>query len=213
MHPKSLLISLLIIAAGTLSGPVVHAGDAPPAAPPGQQWVAGHWEWSGTEYIWRAGQWQATAGPAPAAQVQAPAVAPPPTTPAQAPPTPPPQPTAANQQWIPGHWEQGANGWQYNSGHYESPPAAPLVVAPAPVSAEPQVVFVQNAPPPDRREYITEAPSPDHVWIRGYWSWQGGAWLWMSGHWERRHHHDDQWEQGHWVQTAHGWEWHDGHWH
>src|SRR5258708_39915275 len=55
--------------------------------------------------------------------------------------------------------------------------------APPPPPGE-EVVVVHDAPPPERVEVITVAPSPEHVWIRGYWAWRGG-WVWMPGHWER----------------------------
>jgi hypothetical protein len=75
------------------------------------------------------------------------------------------------------------------------------------------MLIVQGAPPPDRIEVVGAPPTPDQVWLRGYWSIQAGAWLWVGGHWEVRHHHGAEWEPGRWVQTPRGYEWHDGHWH
>jgi hypothetical protein len=38
--------------------------------------------------------------------------------------------------------------------------------------------------PPPREEVVTVAPSPSHVWVRGYWVQQGPNWVWRPGHWE-----------------------------
>jgi len=56
------------------------------------------------------------------------------------------------------------------------------VEAPPPPPAE--VVVVETAPPPPTEEIIIAQPSPDHVWIRGYWVWREGRHRWVAGHWE-----------------------------
>src|SRR6478672_7023287 len=45
-------------------------------------------------------------------------------------------------------------------------------------------VRVRVAPPAARVEVRVAAPSPRHVWIPGYWEWQGGRHVWIVGRWE-----------------------------
>ena len=43
--------------------------------------------------------------------------------------------------------------------------------------------LVRDAPPPPRAEVMLVRPSPRHVWIAGYWHWQGNRYGWVRGHW------------------------------
>lgn len=70
---------------------------------------------------------------------------------------------------------------------------------------------VAVAPPPPRTEVIGVAPSPNHVWVRGYWAWQGRHHVWRPGHWELRRH-GEHWVDGHWRAHRNGWVWVPGHW-
>jgi len=36
--------------------------------------------------------------------------------------------------------------------------------------------------PPVREEVMVPAPSPQHIWIPGYWAWNG-RWVWEPGYW------------------------------
>ena len=74
------------------------------------------------------------------------------------------------------------------------------------------VVVVREAPPPERHEAIGIAPSPEHVWIRGYWVRRHGGWEWAPGHWERRPHPGAEWIAGHWSERGGEWHWQAGHW-
>ena len=76
---------------------------------------------------------------------------------------------------------------------------------------EPAEVVVNEAPPPERVEVVTVAPSPNHIWVRGYWSWSGRGWVWVPGRWEHRRA-GHEWTPGHWQRRAHGWVWVPGHW-
>lgn len=78
--------------------------------------------------------------------------------------------------------------------------AVPAVVAPSP-----QVIVLQNAPPPPLAE---QAPGvrPGYVWAPGHYEWRDGRYVWASGRWI-----DDRpgwrWQEARWVQHQ------DGAWH
>jgi hypothetical protein len=67
------------------------------------------------------------------------------------------------------------------------------------------------APPPLREEVIGVAPSPDEVWIGGYWNWIGGKYDWVPGRWAqgRSGYH---WVTHQWVRQGDGWRLKTGHW-
>jgi hypothetical protein len=70
---------------------------------------------------------------------------------------------------------------------------------------------VMVAPPPPRVEVIGAAPSPEYVWISGYWGWVGGRHVWVDGHWSAPYpgHH---WVTHQWVRQGDGWRMRPGHW-
>lgn len=82
-------------------------------------------------------------------------------------------------------------------------------VAPA---AQPQVVYVRQAPPSPRVEVISIAPGPGYVWLGGEWIWNGG-WAWESGRWCRPSPGYSMWIGGRWENAgSRGWGHHPGHW-
>jgi hypothetical protein len=93
---------------------------------------------------------------------------------------------------------------------------AGCVVAPPPprhaVVVEPYSgVIVRQPPPPLRTEVIGVAPSPRHVWVSGYWTWNN-RWVWQRGRWVMPPHHGARWAPGHWRSYRGGWAWAPGHW-
>ncbi len=47
-------------------------------------------------------------------------------------------------------------------------------------------VIVQSPPaPPSQPDeaYMPQPPTPDAVWINGYWAWDGSRYIWAAGHW------------------------------
>lgn len=84
--------------------------------------------------------------------------------------------------------------------------AVPAVVAPSP-----QVIVVQNAPPPPIAEAVPAA-RPGYVWAPGHYEWRDGRYVWMTGRWI-----DDQpgwvWQEARWMQRPDGsWVLAGGHW-
>jgi uncharacterized membrane protein len=76
-------------------------------------------------------------------------------------------------------------------------------------------VYIRIAPPAPRHEVIIERdrPGPDHVWVPGYWNWNGTEYVWAGGRWDlppRPHAH---WVPGHYRHhRRHGYYWIPGHW-
>ena len=54
-------------------------------------------------------------------------------------------------------------------------------------------------------------PSPAHVWIKGYWRWDGKEWGWLGGHWEHAAT-GHTWIDGHWEAKAGKQHWIEGRW-
>jgi hypothetical protein len=62
-------------------------------------------------------------------------------------------------------------------------------------------------PPPPREVIIGVAPSPDHVWVGGYWDGSPGHYRWVGGHWDRPPSRGAHWVAPRWERD------HDGHYH
>jgi hypothetical protein len=73
-------------------------------------------------------------------------------------------------------------------------------------------VVVGEAAPASRVEVIPVAPSVNHVWVAGYWSWRGGSWVWVSGRHVLRPRVGVVWVAGHWARHPRGWVWVHGCW-
>jgi hypothetical protein len=67
------------------------------------------------------------------------------------------------------------------------------------------------APPAPRDEVVGSPPSPDYVWVGGYWNWVGDRHEWVPGHWSlpRPGHH---WVAPQWTRQGDGWRFKPGHW-
>jgi len=73
-------------------------------------------------------------------------------------------------------------------------------------------VYVQIGPPVAIVETHVVAPSPAHVWISGYHTWNGAAYVWVPGRWAVPPAHYHAWVTGHWAHNHHGYYWSEGHW-
>jgi len=61
---------------------------------------------------------------------------------------------------------------------------------------------------------VPAQPSPDHVWIRGHYRWDGVAnnYVWVPGRWQVHPAGYHRWVPGHWYARRGGWYWAEGHW-
>ncbi len=82
-------------------------------------------------------------------------------------------------------------------------------------------------PPAKKREYRSEAPSNNHVWVDGYWNWEKKQWVWHKGRYQQavqdrppiNNHefippppsHRHVWVPGKWSFEAGDWLWLKGH--
>lgn len=89
---------------------------------------------------------------------------------------------------------------------------ATVVAASPSLEAARRVVVVKKAPPKVRVEVRTAAPSPNHVWVAGHWSWRTGKYVWVGGTWKVRPTSSATWVTGHWTKRPRGWVWVPGHW-
>ncbi len=67
------------------------------------------------------------------------------------------------------------------------------------------------APPPLRVEVIPVSPTPNRVWLAGYWKWAGVNYAWVEGRWVKAKP-GKAWIPGTWVQKGSYWAWTAGRW-
>ena len=73
-------------------------------------------------------------------------------------------------------------------------------------------VEIEVAPPPPQEEIIIAQPTPAHVWIRGYWVWQGGRHAWIGGRWELPPRPGCVWVEPRWEHRDRGYVFVSGTW-
>lgn len=139
------------------------------------------------------------------------------------------QSPSPDSYWIPGHWKWERDRYAWEGGHWEQA-RMNMVYERAHWSEEhgewlfhpgrwveivqerqAPPVIVTVAPPAPRIEVMPPPPSPNHVWIGGYWRWELGQHVWVSGHWDVRR--DGYfWAPGHWYRSGNGWAFAGGAW-
>jgi hypothetical protein len=82
----------------------------------------------------------------------------------------------------------------------------------ATAAANAQVVVRIGPPPPPQREVVVVRPSPRHVWIHGFYRWDGVRYVWAPGYWVLPPRPHAYWVDGHWAERHGGWFWVEGHW-
>src|SRR2546429_9674969 len=90
----------------------------------------------------------------------------------------------AGYQWVPGFWNSAKADVEY----FPTPPPNSLEVGPS-----------------------SEAPSVDHLWVPGYWSWHETRYAWRAGYWTAAYA-GWVWVPAHYVWTPHGYVFIAGYW-
>jgi hypothetical protein len=80
--------------------------------------------------------------------------------------------------------------------------------APAAVST----IVVTQAPPAPEQEAALAQPSPQHVWLAGYWTWHHDQYQWMAGHWELPPNSNSVWVAPRWEQQGNAYRFYEGYW-
>jgi hypothetical protein len=73
-------------------------------------------------------------------------------------------------------------------------------------------MVVTERPPALEQEAIPAAPTPDHVWVSGYWTYAYNGWVWVSGCHTLRPRLHAIWVPGTWERHPRGWIWIHGRW-
>ena len=72
--------------------------------------------------------------------------------------------------------------------------------------------YIVSAPPQQMDEVVLVAPSPIHVWIPGYYSYNNGSYVFVNGYYRIPPHGRTSYVQGSWQNTPRGYKRGKGHW-
>lgn len=199
----------------TVAPPALRAEVRTTQPSPRHAWVCGYWQFAGGRYVWSPGRWE---------------------MPAQA------GATWQGARWsqVGGRWVLTPGRWAVSGGVtigvrppnvvvqnqvVQQPgvvtvgiarpptPAVTVVVQQPPVVAQqPAAIEVTIAPPAMRVERRGPPPSPTHVWITGFWQWNGTAYAWAPGRWEAPQQPGAMWIAPRWQRRGHGWFLLEGRW-
>ena len=78
-------------------------------------------------------------------------------------------------------------------------------------------VHAEMAPPPTPAlpttpEVVTVSPSPNAIWIPGYWSFGGRSYIWFAGHWEMPPPNVRTYITAHWERQGRHYFWVPSYW-
>jgi hypothetical protein len=100
-----------------------------------------------------------------------------------------------------------------------SPESVPTVVVQNPangmINAVTPVVsttVVSVAPPALQPEVVLAQPTPEYVWLAGYWTWRDNGYQWMAGHWQLPPHSHALWISPRWEQQGNAYKFYEGYW-
>ena len=102
------------------------------------------------------------------------------------------------REWIVGYWGETTEGYQWTSGYWADATTTEITYLPAPPKS------VEEGP-------NIEAPSSDHGWTPGNWTWREERYAWSPGYWAERRS-DWDWMPAHYVWTRRGYVFVDGYW-
>ena len=71
---------------------------------------------------------------------------------------------------------------------------------------------VATGPPMPPDEVVVVAPSPQYVWVPGYYSYRGGNYIWIQGSYQIPPRGRNKYVQGEWMKTPKGYKHGRGHW-
>ncbi len=77
---------------------------------------------------------------------------------------------------------------------------------------QPEYVIVREAPPPVVEEQRPSPPSHGHIWIDGYWHWDGHKYVWEHGHWAVPPHEHAVWVAPRYERHEQGYRYTPGQW-
>jgi len=73
--------------------------------------------------------------------------------------------------------------------------------------------IVNTAPPALQQDVVLAQPSPQHVWLAGYWTWQNNnGYRWVAGHWELPPSPGSIWVAPRWEQQGNAYKYYEGYW-
>lgn len=102
------------------------------------------------------------------------------------------------REWIVGYWGETTESYQWTSGYWADATTTEITYLPAPPKS------VEEGP-------NIEAPSSNHGWMPGNWTWQEERYAWSPGYWAERRA-DWDWIPAHYVWTRRGYVFVDGYW-
>jgi hypothetical protein len=80
-------------------------------------------------------------------------------------------------------------------------------------AAQAAQIFVSFGPPrPPVRRVIVARPSYRHVYVPGYYRYQGNRYGWVDGYWAVPPRHRTVWVPGYWTPRRGGYFWVAGYW-
>jgi hypothetical protein len=76
-------------------------------------------------------------------------------------------------RWLPGYWAETDGGFQWVPGTWVANQTA-------------EIEYIETAPPASLEVGSAgQAPSANHIWIPGCWTWQTTRYLWRPGYWSQ----------------------------
>jgi WXXGXW repeat (2 copies) len=89
----------------------------------------------------------------------------------------------------------------------------PLLFAMVALAGSPKIAYYAPVPPPPARvESHGLPPSPDQVWIAGYWAYENGHHVWRDGHWEKPPRANARYIEPRWDRKGNQYAFREGRW-
>ncbi len=79
-------------------------------------------------------------------------------------------------------------------------------------AVEPEQTSTEAPPCQPIDDERPEQPSPDHVWVIGYWWWTNQTYMWVPGYWAVPPYKNYVYVSGYWTHVNNHWVYHRGGW-